>query len=156
MAMTTIKKFIPGFRGTCILVGTLNMLMAGSMLVKGVAEGMAEFKVPPVILDSPHYQDAMFWVFLHMFMIGILVIMIGILAENPVKQVWVARVLVLMHCVYAFLDISTSDNYFGSALYQGPGSVVPVLVDIFYILLFLRLSFSYTNKAKERLTAVHE
>jgi hypothetical protein len=153
--MKSLQKFIPGFRGTCILVGTLNMLMAGSMLVKGIAEGMAQFKIPEIILASPHYQDAIFWVFLHMFMIGILVIMIGLLAENPVKQVWVARVLVLMHCVYAFLDIRTSDNYFGSALYQGPESVIPVFVDLFYILLFLRLSFYPKVKEPNQLTMTH-
>lgn len=139
--MISSKKFLPGFKATCLIVGTLNILMAGSMLVKGVIPGMAQFKVPEPILASPHYEDAMFWVFLHMFMIGILIIMIGILAENPVKQLWVARVLVLMHAVYAFLDIRSSDNAFGNALYQGPESVIPVFVDLFYILLFLRLSF---------------
>jgi hypothetical protein len=61
---------------------------------------------------------------------------------------------VVMHCVYAFMDIRTSDNYFGSALYQGPASVVPVFIDLFYILLFLRLSFPRTQKKPERVTVV--
>ena len=135
-------KLIPGFKATCIIVGTLDILLAGSMFAKGVIKGMAEFKVPPAQLASPHYADAMFWVFLHMFMIGVLIITIGLLAENPAKKVWAARALVLMHCVYAFLDIQTSDNYFGNALYQGPRSVIPVFIDVLYILLFLRLSFA--------------
>ena len=130
-----------GFQATCIIVGILNMLMAGSMFVTGVIKSMAQFKVPAAQLASAHYEDAMSWVFLHMFMIGILLILIGILAENPVKQVWAARVLVGMHGVYAWLDIRTSDTYFGNALYQGPQSVIPVLVDLLYMLLFLRLSF---------------
>lgn len=150
--MMSPKKFLPGFKATCLLVGVLNILMAGSMLVKGVIPGMAQFKVPEQILASPHYEDAMFWVFLHMFMIGVLIILIGILAENPVKQVWVARVLVLMHGVYAFLDIRSSDNSFGNALYQGPESVIPVFVDLFYILLFLRLSFSKKDKKSVNLS----
>lgn len=153
--MISPKKFLPGFKATCFLVGVLNILMAGSMLVKGVISGMAQFKVPEPILASPHYEDAMFWVFLHMLMIGILIIMFGVLAENPVKQLWVARVLVLMHCVYAYLDIRSSDNYFGDALYQGPESVIPVFVDLFYILLFLRLSFSKRGKESVHLSATY-
>ena len=139
--MRPLKKLLPGFKATCIIVGTLDMLLASSMFAKGVMQGMAEFKVPQAQLASPHYADAMSWVFLHMFMIGALIISIGLLAESPRKKVWVARVLVLMHCVYAFLDIQTSDNYFGNALYQGPRSVIPVFIDLLYILLFLRLSF---------------
>jgi hypothetical protein len=108
---------LPGFRATCLIVGTLDILLASSMFAKGVMRGMAEFKVPQPLLTSPHYADAMSWVFPHMFMIGVLIIAIGVLAENPAKQVWVARVLVFMHCVYAFLDVQTSDNYFGNALY---------------------------------------
>jgi uncharacterized membrane protein len=150
--MMSFKKFLPGFRATCIFVGSLNMLLAGSMFVQGVMAEMAKFKVPEPILASPHYADAMFWVFLHMFMIGVLLIMIGLLAENPAKQLWVARGLVLMHMVYAYLDIRTTDNYFGNALYQGPESVIPVFIDLFYILLFLRLSFPKRTKASAPLT----
>jgi hypothetical protein len=139
--MRLSKKLLPGFKATCLIVGTLDILLASSMFAKGVMRGMAEFKVPQHLLASPHYEDAMSWVFLHMLMIGVLIINIGVLAENPAKQVWVARVLVLMHCVYAFLDVQTSDNYFGNALYQGPRSVIPVFIDLLYILLFLRLSF---------------
>jgi len=134
-------QLLASFKGTCLFVGTLNILMAGSMLAKGVMQGMAEFKVPPTLLASPHYDDAMSWVFLHMCTIGGLIIIIGLLAEDPAKKVWAARALVLIHCVYAFLDIQTSDNYFGNALYQGPRSVFPVFIDVLYILLFLRLSF---------------
>ncbi|WP_247233451.1 hypothetical protein [Telluribacter sp. SYSU D00476] len=147
--MTTLRKFLPGFKATCLTVGILDMFLASTMLIGGVMEKMAEFNVPAQTLASPHYHDAMFWVFLHMFMIGVLITMIGILAENPVKQVWVARVLVLMHCVYFTLDVRTSDNPFGSALYQGPGSVVPVFIDLLYILLFLRLSFTTSVKKSE-------
>ncbi len=77
-----------------------------------------------------------------MFMIGVLLILIGFLAEDPVKKLWAARVLVMVHLVYAYLDLKTSDNYFGNALYQGPASVIPVFIDCFYILLFLRVSFA--------------
>ena len=150
--MRFVKKMLPGFRATCLIVGTMDILLASSMFAKGVMRGMAEFKVPQQQLSSPHYADAMSWVFLHMFMIGVLIIAIGLLAENPAKKVWAARVLVLMHCVYAFLDVRTSDNYFGNALYQGPGSVIPVFIDLFYILLFLRLSFPKKAEKSYQLT----
>lgn len=86
-----------------------------------------------------------------MCMIGVFIILIGFLAENPIKKLWAARVIVLIHCVYLFLDVRTSDNPFGSVLYEGTGSVVPVIVDLVYILLFLRLSFGkgVGVKAKE-------
>jgi len=146
--MSTLKRWIPGFRGTCLIVGILDLLFAGSMFARGVMAEMAKFQVPAAQLTSPHYEDAMSWVFLHMFMIGILIILIGLLAEDPAKQVWAARVLVLIHCVYAYLDIQTSDNPFGSALYKGPESVVPVVIDVFYILLFLRVSFGKAAKVR--------
>jgi uncharacterized membrane protein len=140
--MTRTRLRLPGFKATCYLVGALNMFLAATMLVGGVTTKMAEFKVPASQLSSPHYYDAMFWVFLHMFMIGVLLILIGVLAENPAKQLWVARVLVLVHLVYFTLDVRSSDNSFGNGLYQGPGSLVPVFIDLLYILLFLRLSFT--------------
>ncbi|GAA4396779.1 hypothetical protein GCM10023187_05300 [Nibrella viscosa] len=158
--MKPIRNRLPGFKATCILVGVLNIIFAGSMFAQGVIKSMAQFKVPSVVLASPHYEDAMFFVFLHMFMIGALVIMIGILAEDPLKKVWVARALVLMHLVYAYFDIRSSDTYFGNALYQGPSSVVPVYIDLFYVVLFLRLSFAreqqevvpVTGRRKQKLT----
>lgn len=147
----SLTKFLPGFKATCLIVGSLDILMANSMLIPGVTNRMTEFGIPEEILASPHYHDAMFWVFLHMCMIGVLIILIGILAENPVKKIWAARIIVLIHCVYLFLDFRTSDNPFGSALYEGPGSVVPVIVDLIYILMFFRLSFGkgVGIKAKE-------
>ena len=143
--MSLLKKISPGFKATCLIVGGLDIFLASTMFAKGLMKSMAEFKVPEITLASPHYYDAMFWVFLHMGMIGVLIILIGILAEDPAKKVWAARILVLMHCVYAFLDFRTSDNPFGNALYQGPGSVIPAFIDLFYILMFLRLSFVKTK-----------
>lgn len=151
--MNAVKRFLPGFRTTCFIVGGLDIFLAGSIFLQGVMNMMAKYKVPAEQLSSAHYEDAMSWVFLHMFMIGVLIILIGYAVENPVKQTWVARILVLVHCVYAFLDIRSSDNPFGNALYQGPESVMPVFFDLLYILLFLRLSFSRENKTAVQQTA---
>lgn len=144
--MASLNKYLPGFKSTCIMVGCLNILMASTMLIQGIPAAMEKFQIPENILISAHYIDAMFWVFLHMAMIGILIIIIGLLAENSRKQILAARILVLMHCVYLYLDIQTSDNPFGNALYHGSESLVPIFVDIFYILLFFRLSFSARHK----------
>lgn len=140
--MMTNKKPVFGFKRSCITVGICNILLASSIFIKGVMNNMAQFNVPPHLLTSPYYEDAMSWVFLHMFMIGVLLIMIGILAENPTKKLWVARGLVVIHCVYAYLDMRSSDNYFGNALYQGVGSVIPLFIDLVYIGIFLRLSIA--------------
>jgi hypothetical protein len=61
---------------------------------------MAEFKVPGLTLASPLYQDAMFRVFLHMSMMGMLITLNGfwrkILENNHLK-------LNTIFFVYSFL-----------------------------------------------------
>lgn len=111
-------KLLSSFKVTCLFVGMLNILMAGSMLAKGVMQGMAEFKVPPTLLASPHYDDAMSWVFLHMGTIGVLIITNGLLAEDSAKKAWAVRVRALMYWAYTFLNIQRSNNYLGKALKQ--------------------------------------
>ncbi len=152
--MSAIKKFLPGFRTTCFIVGGLDIFLAGSIHLQGVMNVMAKYKVPADLLASAHYNDAMSWVFLHMIMIGILIIMIGTLAEDAVKKLWAARVLVVMHLVYLISDISTSDNPFGNGLYKGEESVIPVFFDILYVLLFLRLSFGKVSKRSAEVSQV--
>ena len=142
--MLLLRK-ISSFKATCFFVGSMDILLAGSMFANGVIKRMAEFKIPEPILSSPHYSDAMHWVFLHMLMIGILIILIGLHTENSFKRLWTARILVLMHCVYAFLDFRTSDSAIGNGLYQGSGSIIPALIDVIYILLFLRFSIKETS-----------
>lgn len=44
---------------------------------------MAEFEVPAAQLTSPHYQDAIFWVYLHMLVIGAIVGLMGHRAVEP-------------------------------------------------------------------------
>ncbi len=139
--MSAINKFLPGFRTTCFIVGGLDIFLAARIHLQGVMKVMDNYNVPENLLASAHYNDAMSWVFGHMMTIGLLIIIIGFVTEDALKKLWVARVLVVVHLVYFILDIRTSDNPFGNALYQGQESVAPVFFDLLYILLFLRLSF---------------
>lgn len=63
---------LPGFRATAIGIGTTWSLLALSMLVRGIPAAMASYGVPEGTLASPHYVDAMTWVFLHMLFIGLI------------------------------------------------------------------------------------
>ena len=145
--MTFFSKILPGFKSTCLIVGILNVTFFLMMVSQGVMKGMAEFKIPENLLSSPYYSDAMFWVFLHMAMLGVLITLLGFGVESPNRQQWISAILVAVFGVYLFLDIRTSDNPFGTALYQGPRSLFPVFIDFLYILLFLRLVFSLRKRA---------
>jgi hypothetical protein len=61
---------LPGFRKTCLGVCGLYVVLASGVLIRGAETSMAEFAVPAEVLVSPHYQDAIFWVYLHMLVIG--------------------------------------------------------------------------------------
>ena len=133
-------KALPGFRGSCLTLATLYVLLAGSILVRGPMKAMADYGVPPATLASPHYADAMFWVFLHMTMIGLAIGVVGWFAEGVRMQRAFARLMLAGIVVYTYLDVRSADWALGSGLYQGRGSLGPVLVDVLALLLWVRLN----------------
>ena len=133
-------KALPGFRGSCLTLATLYVLLAGSILVRGPMKAMAEYGVPAATLASPHYADAMFWVFLHMTMIGLAIGVVGWFAEGVRMQRAFARLMLAGIVVYTYLDVRSADWALGSGLYQGRGSLGPVLVDVLALLLWVRLN----------------
>lgn len=139
--MSTAPAALPGFRKTCLGVCGLYVVLAGGVLLRGAEASMQEFAVPAEVLTAPHYQDAIFWVYLHMLVIGAIVGLIGLRAEEPRLQRDFSRLMFGAAAVYTWLDLRASDSPLGEALYRGPGTLVPVLVCLLTTALFGRLAF---------------
>lgn len=128
------------FRGTFIGIGALEVFFAFSTMLQGVSKLMSQFGIPDAVVSSPHYQDAMFWVVLHMGNIGIISISLGLLLKDPRAQLWFPRIFVLFHSVYAYLDIRASDSPFGTGLYQGPASLLIPIISCMMLAAMLHLA----------------
>lgn len=129
-----------GFRPAFLTIGVLQILLAASMLVGDLGAKMASFGVPPAILASPHYLDAMHWVYTHMLVIGLIIATLGHYAEGARLQRAMARLLFLAHVYYTWLDFRASDSAVGTGLYQGPASLMPAFIGMGFTLVFAWLS----------------
>ena len=146
--MTRCGHFLPGFRASCLTVGVLYPVLAGSLLLRGVEVSMGEFAVPPVVLASPHYHDAIVWVYTHQIVLGLVIGALGLTVTDPRAQRGVARLLCAVHILYMWLDVRSSDSALGNGLYKGPGSLIPVFVCLFVIVLFAHLSVCRPERAR--------
>lgn len=137
-----LQRFLPGFRATYLTVGITDVLLSGSLFARGLMQSMKEFKVPTEILASPHYADALLWVYVHMIVLGLIVSCVGYYASavGPILQKRLSVLLFLVHCVYTYLDFRSSDSALGNGLYQGAASVFPALISLILTLLFLQLA----------------
>jgi hypothetical protein len=70
---------------------------------------MAEFKVPFNILNSPPYYDAILWVYVHMTVVGLLILTIGYSVSDISKQKWIATLLFILTAFYVYLDFRSAD-----------------------------------------------
>ncbi len=123
-----LSSFSRWFQWTFRAIGATEIFLSGMSLAEGPTKMMSQFGIPESVIQSPHYADAMFWVLLHMGFIGTITFSIGMLVRDENAQRWFARIYLLFHLNYAFLDIRASDNPLGTGLYQGPASVVPAVL----------------------------
>jgi hypothetical protein len=137
--MARCRHFLPGFRATCLGVGVTFALLAASQLAQGVPASMAGFGVPDAVLNSPHYKDAMTWVFVHMFVLGLIIGVVGYFAEVARTRRAFAGVTLACVAIFTALDIHTSDSPLGNGLYAGARSLVPPVIDLVVIFLFAHL-----------------
>jgi hypothetical protein len=107
---------------------------------------MADFRVPEVQLISPHYYDAILWVYVHMMVIGCLIIFLGFSVEDRQKQRIISFILFLITEVYVYLDFRSSDSLLGNGLYKGEASLIPGFIGLLVNLLFLQLSIRLFRK----------
>lgn len=132
---------IPHFRRSCLTISGIYVFLAGTMLLRGPMEAMKEYQVPAETLASPHYADAMLWVFWHMTVLGLIIGCVGYFATELRLQRAFSRLMLSVGCVYTSLDIHTADWALGNGLYKGNGSLGPVVVGVFALILWARLSF---------------
>jgi len=131
---------LPGFRASCLGVAGLYVFLAGGILLRGPMAAMADYAVPAETLASPHYADAMTWVFLHMTFIGLIIGVVGWFAETARLQRAFVVLMLAAQLFYLTLDVRAADWPLGTALYKGPGSLGPVAVGAVALVLWLRLS----------------
>ena len=136
----TCAHRLPGFRTACVVTGVLDVLLGGSVLARGGAASLAEFEVPPATIASPHYADAISWVYVHMIVLGCVLALVGVLGQGARLQRWFSRLMLGAHACYLYLDVRTSDSALGNGLYQGPASIVPAVIVLGMLLLFVHPS----------------
>jgi hypothetical protein len=141
---------LPGFRASCVLVCVLYVLLGGSILVRGGAASLAEFGVPAATLASPHYADAIWWVYTHMIVLGLLTGVVGLWGQGVRLQRWFARAMLVAHVYYVLLDVRASDSPLGTGLYQGPASMAPAVIGSVVLLVFAYLSVCRPTTAAVR------
>jgi hypothetical protein len=134
-----MKTILPNFKRTFLIVGYTFTLLPFSLFSRGLMKSMAEFKVPELILNSSHYFDAILWVYVHMTVIGLLIITIGYSVNDLNKQKWIATFLFLVTAFYVYLDFRSADWIYGNALYKGESSIIPAIIGLFVNLLFFQL-----------------
>lgn len=128
---------IPRFRTTCLLVAPLYAMVGAGILIRGAAETMADYGVPGPTLASPHYADAINWVYLHTLVLAMVIGVVGWFAREPALKLWFSRVMVAANVVYAALDFGHSDSSVGNGLYEGDASLAPGFMALATLLLFL-------------------
>jgi hypothetical protein len=131
-----LREHVPGFRTTCLVVGVIEVLLAASILVRGVEPSLRQFEVPADVLAAPHFHDAILWVYTHMVVFGALTVALGWLVTEARLQRWCARLLALFNVVYFVLDARTADWALGNALYRGAASVIPAIICVGFTLAF--------------------
>ena len=132
---------LPGFKASCLTIGGLNLFLAGGLLARGIPAAMAPFGVPPQILASPHYLDAMHWTYAHMCVLALIIGALGLWAQEARLRRNMARLLFCAHLYYTWLDFRSSDSFVGTGLYQGSASLIPAFISLFVTLVFLHLGF---------------
>ncbi len=110
------------------------------MVARGARSSMEQFGVPESVLAAPHFQDFFQFLFVHMMVIGLLIGLLGGLIDEGAKQRLAARALFGVETLYTYLDVRTSDSPLGNGLYQGAGSLMPVLIDLLVLSCFGYLS----------------
>lgn len=147
--MPTCGHLLPGFRTTCLGIGAVFVLLAISQLVRGVPASLSGFGVPDAVLSSPHYQDAMVWVFTHMLVLGLVIAGVGHFADSArIRRVF-ACLMVMAIAIFTVLDFRSSDSPLGNGLYAGARSLVPPVIDLVVLLLFAHLAFCKTACASK-------
>ena len=139
----SVKQKLPQFRTCYIFVGVFQCFLALNILIQGT-QTLAPFGVPEATLILPHYEDAIHWVYTHMFVLGLLITTIGLKVTEPGARTTLSRLLFVLHAYYTFLDFRSSDSWVGNGLYKGDASLMPAFLALGFTMIFAYLSISKT------------
>lgn len=138
--MTYTRREYHIFRLSCLAIGLTYMLLAASILGRGPSAAMEPFGVPQPVLASPHYVDAIQWVYVHTFVLGLVIAIIGWFSETVAMHRAFSVTMSLAHIVYLWMDLRTSETFFGNGLYQGRESAIPAMIVFVILITFIILS----------------
>jgi hypothetical protein len=124
-----------GFRASLITIGVLYVMLASSMLLRGVGI-MRDFAAPEGLLSEPMFEDFFLFFYELMAAVGVLIAVFGQVVRDRKGQTVVALVLFLFKAYVTWRDLSTSDSAFGNHLYRGSATLIPVFIDLAIALVF--------------------
>jgi len=127
--------FIRGFKPVFMTIGVIYVLLASSMLVRGV-DALHEYGVPPRDVESPVVADIFIYFYILMAFIGVLMVLFGLVTRERTHQLLVAAAFFASQIVFALRDLRTSDTSLGNHLYKGDGTVVFVLIGLSFAAAF--------------------
>jgi hypothetical protein len=133
--MSAPAERLRGFRTLCITVGVVYVLLALSMVLRGV-HVMSGFAVPDDLVASPVFDDFFRFFYELMAIMGVLIALLGHVTTEARHQRLVAAVLAAINVAITWRDVSTSDSALGNRLYRGPGTLAPVVIDLVIALAF--------------------
>ncbi len=137
--MSNDEPEVRWFRPIVTTVGVVYLLLAGSMLVRGVAV-MRDFAVPEPLVTSPIFADFFSFFYELMGFVGVLTIVFGRVARGRREQLVVARTYCAANLLITLRDLSTSDSPLGNHLYRGSATLIPVVIDLVLAVTFGVLS----------------
>lgn len=127
--MPHTRPEIRGFRLLFTLIGVLYVLLASSMLVRGVGV-LRDFAVPEEVVASPVVEDFFLFFYQLMAFVGVLTALLGQVTRGRAAQTAVAGFFCASNVLIALRDLSTSDSRFGNHLYRGEATLVFVLISV--------------------------
>jgi uncharacterized membrane protein len=139
-----------GWRPLCITVGVVYVLLALSMLVRGV-DIMRGFGTPDEVVRSPVFADFFYFFYELMALVGVLIGLLGITTQGRARQQKIAGLLSAVMLALLWRDLSTADWALGSRLYRGPGTLAPPLIS-----LVIALAFAWVAWARPARAAAHQ
>ena len=133
--MSQSQPAIPGFKAVFTTLGVIYVLMASSMLVRGVG-ALREFGVPESAIAAPVLEDIFLFFYQYMALMGLFTVLFGHVTRERKAQVLVASVFTLANILVALRDLVTSDSRFGNHLYRGDKTLVFVCISLAYAAAF--------------------
>lgn len=138
--MSESQPKVRGFKAVLTTIGVVYVLLASSMLVRGVGV-MRDFAVSESLVSAPVFEDFFLFFFQLMAVVGVFTVLFGHVTQERKAQLLVARVFRVLGVLLTLRDLSTSDSSLGNHLYRGSGTLVPVYIDLVIALAFGFLAF---------------